>query len=40
MTGCALLASLFECDYFTAEHAEIYVGQGRHWMVVWLWFLS
>ncbi|KPI31720.1 hypothetical protein OV320_0128 [Actinobacteria bacterium OV320] len=29
-----------EADYLTVERAEIYVGQSRHWVVVWLWFLS
>lgn len=25
---------------FTAERTKIYVGESRHWVVVWLWFLS
>jgi hypothetical protein len=32
--------SLFEADYLTVEHAEIYVGWSRHWAAVWLGFLS
>lgn len=31
---------LFEADYLPAGYAEIYVGQSRHWVVSWLWFLS
>jgi hypothetical protein len=30
----------FELDYLLTGHAEIYVGQSRHWVVAWLWFLS
>ncbi|MFJ2008560.1 hypothetical protein [Streptomyces chartreusis] len=33
-------SSLFEVDYLGVEHAKIYVGQSRHWVGVWLWFLS
>ncbi|SFF71108.1 hypothetical protein SAMN02787118_11110 [Streptomyces mirabilis] len=40
VTALPLPASLFEVDYLTVEHAEIYVGQSRHWVVAWLWFLS
>ncbi|GAA1913299.1 hypothetical protein GCM10009837_42500 [Streptomyces durmitorensis] len=29
-----------EVDYLTVEHAEICDGGSRHWVVVWLWFLS
>ncbi len=38
----ALLLSppLYEVDYFAVEHTKIYVGQSRHWVVAWLWFLS
>ncbi|MET7540086.1 hypothetical protein, partial [Streptomyces sp. NPDC005507] len=35
-----LPASLFEVDYLTVEPSEICVGWSRHWVVVWLWFLS
>jgi hypothetical protein len=37
---CACPPSPFEVDYLSVEHAEIYVGRSRHWVVVWLWFLS
>jgi hypothetical protein len=40
VTALLLLPSLFDVDYLTAEHAEIYVGRSRHWAVAWLWFLS
>lgn len=30
----------FEVEYLTVEHAKIYDGQSRHWVVAWLWFLS
>lgn len=30
----------FEVDYLTAEPAKICGGWSRHWVVVWLWFLS
>jgi hypothetical protein len=40
VTALPLPASLFEVDYLTVEHVEIYVGQSRHWVVAWLWFLS
>ncbi|MFG3370979.1 hypothetical protein ACGF0K_39380 [Streptomyces sp. NPDC048156] len=33
-------SSPFDPDYLTVEHAEICVGWSRHWVVVWLWFLS
>ena len=29
-----------EVDYLSAEGTKIYVGWSRHWVVVWLWFLS
>ncbi|GAA2942805.1 hypothetical protein GCM10010446_30120 [Streptomyces enissocaesilis] len=31
---------LFEGDYLTVERMKIYGGRSRHWVVVWLWFLS
>ena len=40
VTALRLPSSLFEVDYLTVEHSEIYVGRSRHWVVVWLWFLS
>ncbi|USQ82439.1 hypothetical protein NFX46_00845 [Streptomyces phaeoluteigriseus] len=30
----------FDVDYLVVEHAEICGGWSRHWVVVWLWFLS
>ncbi|WP_406111795.1 hypothetical protein [Streptomyces sp. NBC_01003] len=38
--GIALALPLFEVEYLAVDHAEIYVGQSRHWVVAWLWFLS
>lgn len=29
-----------EADYLSTRVTEIYVGRSRHWVVVWLWFLS
>ncbi|WP_405727641.1 hypothetical protein OG607_25090 [Streptomyces sp. NBC_01537] len=40
LIGRLFCPSLFEVDYLTVERAEIYVGWSRHWVVVWLWFLS
>ncbi|EDX21329.1 hypothetical protein SSAG_01120 [Streptomyces sp. Mg1] len=36
----ALSVSLFETDYLTGRRTEICLGRSRHWVVVWLWFLS
>ena len=40
VAGLALAPLLFDAEYLTVEHAEIYVVQSRHWVVAWLWFLS
>ncbi|GGR17997.1 hypothetical protein FHS38_001916 [Streptomyces netropsis] len=31
--------SVIEGDYLSGQHTKIYVGQSRHWVLVWLWFL-
>lgn len=31
--------SVTEDDYLADRHTKIYVGQSRHWVLAWLWFL-
>jgi hypothetical protein len=41
-TCCAAVGPMdpAEADYLIFDHAKIYASHSRHWMVVWLWFLS
>ncbi len=38
--GPPATTSMPRIDYLSAARSEIYVGRSRHWVVVWLWFLS
>ncbi len=38
--ACTVRSPLYEVECLTVEHTKISLGQSRHWVAVWLWFLS